>query len=72
MKGNFGQASYNLGLAIDELLPSEHLKRAKDQLEKIDIHGDGLLSSPENETLALEIGQIIWKIKKRFDRQSKR
>jgi len=72
MRGNFGQASYKLGLATDELKPGEHLKRARDQLEKIDVNGDGLLSSPENEELALEIGRMIWEIKKRFDRKMKK
>jgi hypothetical protein len=70
MTGNFRQASYKLNLANEVLKPSEYLKRAKDQLDKIDMDSDGLLSAPENETLAVEIGRIAWDIKKRFDRRS--
>jgi len=72
MKMNFGQASYKLSLATDDLKPGEHLKRAKDQLEKIDIEGAELLNTPENENLAVEIGRLIWEIKKRFDRQARK
>jgi hypothetical protein len=68
MKGNFGQASYKLGLINEDLKPSEYLKRALDQLEKIDINSDGLLASAENKALAAEINRIAWEIKKRFDR----
>lgn len=69
MTGNFGQARYKLNLATEVLKPGEHLKRAKDQLDKIDMESDGLLS-PENKLLAREIGRIAWEIKKRFDRQT--
>ncbi len=71
MNGNFGQTDYRLRLETEKLRPSEHLRRAKDQLEKIDIESDGLLSSKENENLARDISSIIWKIKKQFDRQAK-
>lgn len=70
MKGIFGQASYKLGLANEELKPGEYLKRARDQLDKIDIESDGLLAFPENKDLALEISRIVWEIKKRFDREA--
>jgi len=70
MTGNFRQASYKLGLVNEVLKPGEHLKRAKDQLDQIDIDSDGLLSSSENEALAVEIGRIAWEIKKRFDRRT--
>lgn len=70
MTGNFRQASYKLGLVNEVLKPSEHLKRAKDQLDQIDLDSDGLLSSAENEALAVEIGRIAWEIKKRFDRRT--
>jgi len=70
MTGNFRQASYKLKLANEILKPGEYLKRAKDQLDKIDISSDGLLAAPENEALAVEISRIAWEIKKRFDRRS--
>ena len=70
MKGIFGQASYKLGLANEELKPGEYLKRARDQLDKIDIESDGLLAFPENKDLALEISRVVWEIKKRFDREA--
>ena len=69
MKRNFGQSSYRLNLATEVLKPGEYLKRAKDQLDKIDLDSDGLLSSAENEALAVEIGRIAFNIKKRFDRR---
>jgi hypothetical protein len=69
MKRNFGQSSYKLNLATEILKPGEYLKRAKDQLDKIDLESDGLLSSAENEALAVEIGRIAFNIKKRFDRR---
>lgn len=68
MKGNFGRASYKLGLNNEILKPGEYLKRAKDQLEKIDLDSDALLASKENGELATEIGRIAWEIKKLFDR----
>src|SRR3546814_12532121 len=37
MKRNFGQSSYKLNLATEVLKPGEYLKRAKDQLDKIDL-----------------------------------
>jgi hypothetical protein len=70
MTGNFRQASYKLNLNNEVLRPGEYLKRAKDQLEKIDIEGDALLSSAENMELAVEISRIVWEIKKRFDRSA--
>lgn len=70
MTGNFRQAHYKLDLANDVLKPGEYLKRAKDQLDKIDMDSDGLLSVAENEALAVEIGRIAWEIKKRFDRRT--
>jgi len=70
MKGNFGQASYKLNLNNEVLKPGEYLKRAKDQLDKIDINSDTLLASRENMDLATEISRIAWEIKKRFDRSS--
>lgn len=70
MTGNFRQASYKLNLANEVLKPGEYLKRAKDQLDKIDMDSDGLLYSSENEALAVEIGRIAWEIKKRFDRRA--
>lgn len=69
MKRNFGQSSYKLNLATEVLKPGEYLKRAKDQLDKIDLDSEGLLSSAENEALAVEIGRIAFNIKKRFDRR---
>lgn len=69
MKRNFGQSSYKLNLATEILKPGDYLKRAKDQLDKIDLESDGLLSSAENEALAVEIGRIAFNIKKRFDRR---
>lgn len=69
MKRNFGQSSYKLNLATEILKPGEYLKRAKDQLDKIDLDSEGLLSAPENEALAVEIGRIAFNIKKRFDRR---
>lgn len=69
MKRNFGQSSYKLNLATEVLKPGEYLKRAKDQLDKIDLDSDGLLSAEENEALAVEIGRIAFIIKKRFDRR---
>ncbi|MEO0464377.1 MAG: hypothetical protein AAF127_14710 [Pseudomonadota bacterium] len=69
MKRNFGQSSYKLNLATEVLKPGEYLKRAKDQLDKIDLESDGVLSSPENEALAVDIGRIAFSIKKRFDRR---
>jgi hypothetical protein len=70
MTGHFRQASYKLNLNNEVLKPSEYLKRAKDQLDKIDINSDALLSSPENMDLAVEISRIAWEIKKRFDRNN--
>ncbi|MER9260827.1 hypothetical protein [Mesorhizobium sp. M0619] len=70
MTGNFRQASYKLALANEVLKPGEYLKRAKDQLDKIDINSDALLLSSENMDLAVEISRIAWEIKKRFDRNS--
>ena len=70
MKGNFGRASYKLNLNNEILKPGEYLRRAKDQLDKIDIEGDALLASSENAELAIEIGRIAWEIKKRFDRNT--
>jgi hypothetical protein len=70
MKGNFGRASYKLNLNNEVLKPSEYLKRAKDQLDKIDINSDALLASNENAELAIEIGRIAWEIKKRFERNT--
>lgn len=69
MKRNFGQSSYKLNLATEVLKPGEYLKRAKDQLDKIDLDSEGLLSAAENEALAVEIGRIAFNIKKRFDRR---
>lgn len=69
MKRNFGQSSYKLNLATEVLKPGEYLKRAKDQLDKIDLESEGLLSAAENEALAVEIGRIAFNIKKRFDRR---
>lgn len=69
MKRNFGQSSYKLNLATEVLKPGEYLKRAKDQLDKIDLDSDGLISAAENEALAVEIGRIAFNIKKRFDRR---
>ena len=54
----------------DKLKPGQHLKRARDQLEMIDIESDGLLSPPENKEHVHVINRIIWEIKKRFDRQT--
>ena len=68
MKRIFNQASYKLELNNEELKPSEYLKRALDVLKKIDIESDALLSSEENKSLASEIGNIVWQMKKRFDR----
>lgn len=68
MTGHFRQASYKLNLNNEVLKPGEYLKRAKDQLDKIDIDSDALLSSSENMELALEISRIAWEIKKKFDR----
>jgi hypothetical protein len=70
MTGNFRQSSYKLNLANEVLKPGEYLKRAKDQLDKIEIDSDALLSSSENMELAVEIGRIAWEIKKRFDRSN--
>jgi hypothetical protein len=70
MKRNFGQSSYKLNLATEVLKPGEYLKRAKDQLDKIDLDSEGLLSAAENEALAVEIGRIAFNIKKRFDRRA--
>lgn len=69
MTGNFGQASYKLDLANKIRSPGEYLKRAMDQLDKIDLGSEGLLSVAENEALAAEIGRIAWEIKKLFDRR---
>ena len=68
MKGNFGQASYRLALATEELKPSEYLRRAKDLLEKIDVDHPALLSAPENMELAMDINRLSYAIKKKFDR----
>jgi hypothetical protein len=70
MTGNFRQASYKLNLANEVLKPGEYLKRAKDQLDKIDIESAALLSSTENMDLAVEISRIAWEIKKKFDRNN--
>jgi hypothetical protein len=70
MKANFGRSSYKLGLNNEVLRPGEYLRRAKDQLDKIDIESDTLLSAIENRELAVEIGRIVWDIKKRFDRNT--
>ena len=71
MRGNFGQASYKLNLANQTLEPVEALKRARDQLEKIDVASEAVYSSEENRLLLLEIGRIVFSIKKGFDRRGK-
>ena len=43
-----------------------------DQLDKIDIDSEALLSSTENINLVMEISRIAWEIKKKFDRTSSR
>lgn len=68
MTGNFRQSSYKLDLQNEVLRPGEYLKRAKDQLDKVDLDSEALLSSPENMELVMEINRISWEIKKRFDR----
>src|SRR3546814_17207882 len=68
MKRNFGQSSYKLNLATEVLKPGEYLKRAKDQLDKIDLDSEGLLSAAENEALAVEIDRIAFNHTKRFAR----
>ena len=69
MTGNFGQASYKLNLINEVLKPGEYLRRAKDQLDKIEIDSDALPSSPENMELATEIEPYRLEIKMRFDRR---
>lgn len=52
-------------------MPSFSPKRARDQLEKIDVASEAVYSSEENRLLLLEIGRIVFSIKKGFDRRGK-
>jgi hypothetical protein len=71
MKENFGQSSYKLGLANEELKPSEYLKRALDYLDKIDLDSAALLAGPENLGLATEINRLTFAIKKKFEEKAR-
>ena len=64
MVGNFGQASYKLDLFIETLGPSEYLKRAKDQLEKVDPSNEAFRSHRENKQILIDIGRIAFDLKK--------
>lgn len=64
MTGNFRQASYKLELFIETLEPSEYLKRAKDQLEKVDPANQAFLENSENKTILIDISRIAFELKK--------
>lgn len=71
MTGNFNQANYRLDLAKEEREPEEYLRRARDQLEKIDLANGALYESDGNKQLVHEISQMVWEIKKSFDRNGR-
>lgn len=67
MKANFGQSSYRLNLATEELKPSDYLRRALDYLEKINLDSPSLTAIPENLQHAMDINRLSYSIKKKFE-----
>lgn len=71
MTGNFNRADYNLDLAKEEREPEEYLRRARDQLQKIDLNNEALFAEETNRQLVIEINKMVWDIKKNFDRKGR-
>lgn len=72
MQAAFGTASYELGMRLEELLPNECLKRAKDLMDRIDVESSAVTDEPSNKKLALEINSIIFEIKRQFEKLERR
>lgn len=72
MKANFGKSSSRLNIKVTELRPKEYLERARDYLLKIDQEAPAFLSDALNGPLVVEINQLTYEMKKKFERAAKK